>query len=224
MKLYVVRHGETPYNVAQVACGTGDAPLTETGIRQAKELAGYIRQHQAELAIRHIVVSNLLRARQTCRYVEQALGLQAVVDERFHELSVGDYLGLRTDAETFEVKRYRAMRSEPFVRLAGGESFADTLVRVYPALDEIRRTYAGENVLIICHEMIMRTIATYFGSFAIDSLEAYTAKNCQMNVFDMEDGRVVPPSCVPLSEERMGKETGGILASVRRGGIGTGNS
>lgn len=213
MKLYVVRHGETPYNVAQVACGTGDAPLTEKGIRQAKELAGYIRQHQAELAIRHIVVSNLLRARQTCRYVEQVLGLQAVVDERFHELSVGDYLGLRTGAETPEVERYRRMRAEPFVRLSGGESFADTLVRVYPALDEIRRIYAGENVLIICHGIIMRTIATYFGSFNLDSLESYKTKNCQMQVFDMEDGRVVPPSCVPLSKDRMEKETSGIVSS-----------
>ena len=46
MILYVVRHGETQYNVENRYAGKTDVPLNERGIEQAKELAG--KQADAE--------------------------------------------------------------------------------------------------------------------------------------------------------------------------------
>ena len=39
MKIYLVRHGETEWNVLRRVQGSMDAPLTENGIQQAKNVA-----------------------------------------------------------------------------------------------------------------------------------------------------------------------------------------
>ena len=39
MKLYISRHGQTPWNVEDLVCGRADVPLTEVGQQQAKLLA-----------------------------------------------------------------------------------------------------------------------------------------------------------------------------------------
>lgn len=200
MKLYVARHGETDWNRHGIACGTGDAPLDAAGREQARSLARLIETKREELDIRHIVVSNLRRARETAEACGRVLGLNPVVDERFHEMSVGTWLGFDTRPEGPETERYHALRDEPFQRLEGGESFGDVLVRVYPALDDLRRTYAPDNVLLVCHGIVIRAVATYFRSFDWAPLLAYKTENCQLRCFDMADARVVPPSCVPVEE------------------------
>ena len=68
MILYVVRHGETQFNVEKRYAGQTDVPLNERGIAQDKELAKKLEGEHFDV----IVTSSLLRARNCTRQLDDA--------------------------------------------------------------------------------------------------------------------------------------------------------
>ena len=59
--IYIVRHGETKWNVKQLMQGHKDSPLTEKGIEQAEE----IKKELKNIHFYRIFSSDLLRAKRT---------------------------------------------------------------------------------------------------------------------------------------------------------------
>lgn len=152
-RLFLVRHGETDWNVAGRWQGQTDIPLNEAGRAQARELARRMRGE----GIATIAASDLLRARETAEIVAAELGLEVrAVDHRLREQSFGAFEGLtaRECEERFPEAwvRYLAdWRTTP----PGGESGTDVLVRVIPAL----RQLAGlrSPALVVMHGRALRT-------------------------------------------------------------------
>lgn len=188
MILYVTRHGKTVNNETNRISGIVDVPLSEEGVREAEKLAAQLRR--GTYGIKHILSSNLLRARQTAQICAEALHLPVTVDSRFHEVSFG-----LDEGTLFSDKPYQERKDEPFMRFRGGESLADAACRVYPALDDIRATYR-ENVLLVTHGMLARVIATYFHSCTIQAFKANLIPNCALVAYDMDraERRPVPDS------------------------------
>ena len=65
--IYLVRHGETELNVKRVLQGRSDYPLTETGVRQAQEVADWFREQG--IVFDRVYTSPLVRAVQTARII-----------------------------------------------------------------------------------------------------------------------------------------------------------
>ena len=63
--LYLVRHGETDWNVKGLLQGHTDIDLNKTGIKQAKELAKKLRRIKFAISFS----SDLLRARRTAEII-----------------------------------------------------------------------------------------------------------------------------------------------------------
>ena len=61
MRLYLVRHGQTDWNVQKRAQGHTDRPLDETGLQQAKLVGNAF----LDLPVQRILTSDLIRAKQT---------------------------------------------------------------------------------------------------------------------------------------------------------------
>ena len=89
MKLYISRHGQTPWNVEDLVCGRADVPLTEVGLQQAKLLA----ESALDKNIDVILCSPLLRARQTAQAVSDAIGVPIQIDDRLVEFDFGSLDG-----------------------------------------------------------------------------------------------------------------------------------
>src|SRR5580698_6223785 len=84
--LWLVRHGESTWNVAGLAQGHNDeAELTERGLRQAAEAAAQFGYRP----VRAIYASDLRRARQTAAAFAVVLGLPVFEDARLRERSLG---------------------------------------------------------------------------------------------------------------------------------------
>ncbi len=184
MYLFTVRHGESEWNVRRKICGMVDVSLTEKGWEQAREAARILKEHQQENQIRHILVSPMLRARQTASCIEEALSLTAVLEPRIHEIDFGDLEGVRYDDP-----RYQERRSDPFNRFPGGESLVDVAARLYQVIDTLPERFHGENVLWVCHGMMSRLTATYFSSYTFQAFQDIRIRNCQIVRYDMADGR-----------------------------------
>ncbi|MDK6241920.1 phosphoglycerate mutase family protein, partial [Winkia sp. UMB10116] len=64
--LYLMRHGETEFNLENRVQGWCDSPLTEKGIRQAELARDMLRER--EITFTHGYCSPLDRARETLKY------------------------------------------------------------------------------------------------------------------------------------------------------------
>ena len=65
MKIYVMRHGQTDWNLAGKAQGRTDIELNDTGIEQAKQTKKQIDNYKIDL----IICSPLKRARKTAEII-----------------------------------------------------------------------------------------------------------------------------------------------------------
>ena len=90
MKLYIIRHGETPWNAEERLQGQTDIPLNENGIRLAKITGEALKDVPFDFAIS----SPLKRARQTAELVLAGRQIPVLEDARIEELSFGSWEGL----------------------------------------------------------------------------------------------------------------------------------
>ena len=74
MKIYMIRHGQTDWNLAGKIQGKTDVPLNEEGRAQARFLAEAMKSRPAV----KVFTSPLKRARETARVVAEALGAPPV--------------------------------------------------------------------------------------------------------------------------------------------------
>lgn len=86
----MLRHGQTPWNVARRLQGQADIDLDEVGVAQANRAAVAV----ARLRPAAIVTSDLVRAQRTAEAVATVTGLELAVDERLRERAFGTWEGL----------------------------------------------------------------------------------------------------------------------------------
>ncbi len=139
--IYLIRHGQTDWNVEKRTQGQTDTFLNDTGRAQAEIMIPKL----ADLKIEHIFSSDLFRARETAEILNRDLKLNIIFDARIREYNYGDLEGRQTiknDWRKFDKDR-RKYNAEPP---------EDVFVRVKSFLDEISDL---DNVLIVTHNGTM---------------------------------------------------------------------
>jgi ribonuclease H / adenosylcobalamin/alpha-ribazole phosphatase len=154
----LLRHGQTPMSVQKRYAGLSpktDAPLTDTGIRQAAAAA----KRLASAGIDAIVASPLQRTVRTAEEVAAVTGVPVLTDEGFRETDFGAWEGL-TFAEVRErwPSELTTWLADPSVAPPGGESFDQVSERVTAALRRILAERAHQTVLIVSHVTPIKTL------------------------------------------------------------------
>jgi broad specificity phosphatase PhoE len=146
MTLLIIRHGETPLNVARVL-QPAQTPLSVNGQAQAEALAQRLRS--AGLA--GIVSSDLPRALQTAQAIERSTGLALQLSALLHERNFGDLRGLPYDGLGFDP--LTAEQAPP-----GGESQAQFSARCQAAWAWVlaRQAEIGGPLAVVTHGLVIR--------------------------------------------------------------------
>ena len=92
MRILLIRHGETPLNVARVLQPM-DTPLSIRGVEQATALARRLMRIQ----VAAVMSSDLPRARHTAELISAASGAPLEVNELLRERNFGGWRGLAYD-------------------------------------------------------------------------------------------------------------------------------
>lgn len=137
MKLLLIRHGETDWNIEKRIQGSTDIPLNENGHTQAITLANTLSLRPVPISA--LYTSPLTRAAQTAQVIADRLSLpcQKITDLR--EIEFGLWEGLRWDEvkarfpEEFAIWYKNRRDTHP----PKGESYLDLLKRLVPALKEL---------------------------------------------------------------------------------------
>ena len=180
-RLYLLRHGQTEFNVKKLVQGRCDSPLTDLGRQQARAAAAWLKAHG--VVPDKVVSSPLGRAMDTARLVAcELLGPDAAVEpcEGIIERSYG----------TFEEGPHDALPTDvwdpgedliPF----GGEGSQTLLERMVATLTNLMSAKDTETLLAVSHGSASRQ---FIKAAAPEGFELPTKlPNCAIMVFDFEE-------------------------------------
>ncbi len=155
--IYLLRHGETDWNLKRRIQGQTDISLNATGREQARRMAGKLAEILPSPKGFGFISSPLARARQTMAAVIDAYGLgeQAVrMDERLRELSFGEVEGSAwADVHALGVNPEVDPEHYHDWRPAGGESYDDARQRVGEWLASL-----DQPAIVVAHGGISRIV------------------------------------------------------------------
>ena len=185
--IYLVRHGETEWNLARRYQGWSDPPLTERGLAQAEAigrlLCGLPEAHSAPL-----VASPIGRARRTAQIIRQCLGRSEPLrfDDRLREISLGSWDGRHRS----EIAALRpgifdgAGYHEWYFATPDGETYDGFAGRIAAWLAE-----AGEGPLIlVTHGVVTRVLRGLYAG--LPRAEALRLPVSQDRIFRLAEGMI----------------------------------
>ena len=147
--MWLVRHGQTDWNLRGIYQGQSDIPLNDTGIAQARELAASLN----EVRFAAIYSSDLVRAYHTASIIAEVLGLPVQTDPRLREINQGVWEGQTIEAVR---EKYRPdfSRNPKYIstpRAEGAESLEQVIRRMVAAANEYHAIHNGGRLLISTH-------------------------------------------------------------------------
>ena len=147
MQVYVVRHGQTEWNVAGLLQGSSDVALTEAGRQQARETAAALAEVVPAGAT--VVTSPLSRAHDTAVAIARELSGAATVDERLRERDYGVWEGITpAERESGWPDEVRAWREHGDPDIPGFERHDTVRTRMVEAIEEWADAVAGPLVVV----------------------------------------------------------------------------
>ncbi|XP_071657365.1 6-phosphofructo-2-kinase/fructose-2,6-bisphosphatase 1 isoform X3 [Patagioenas fasciata] len=159
--IYLSRHGESQLNL-RGRIG-GDSGLSPRGQQYAQALAQFIRSQ----SIRELKVwtSHMKRTIETA----EALGVPYEQWKALNEIDAGVCEEMTYEEIQERYPQEFALRDQDKYRYRypKGESYEDLVQRLEPVIMELERQ---ENVLVICHQAVMRCLLAYFLDKSADEL------------------------------------------------------
>ena len=148
--LILVRHGRTALNASGCLQGRLDEPLDELGHLQAKAVAERVG------AVDELMSSPLIRAQQTA----DAFGMPYALDERWIELSYGEYEGVPVS----DVPSARSGSGGARTRRSSrqdGESLTTLATRVRAACVELVERARDRTIAVVSHVSPIKTAVAW---------------------------------------------------------------
>lgn len=146
MKLYIIRHGQTDWNIAKKIQGRQDIPLNERGRYQA----GCLKKAMENRPVTAVFTSPQIRAMETAKAVALSSGSAVIPVKDLMEINYGSWEG-KTEEELLQEDRalYEAWWSHPAETAPpGGESISQVNERCQKAWKEIKPQLTGDAAIV----------------------------------------------------------------------------
>ncbi len=176
---YIVRHGETEWNVKGLLQGQADSALTQTGIEQAHRL----KQKFKDILFDAAFSSDLDRAHHTATIIAFDKKLPVQKKEAIRERNFGKWEGRHHTIFNEELKEmlgeFLSLPDEKkkIYKYPDIESDEEMMVRFIPFLKQTAATHAGKTVLMVTHGSLMRAFLIYLGVGTYDEIPSRAVAN-----------------------------------------------
>ena len=196
LKLYIVRHGETEWNVIKRFQGQLNTPLTEKGMEKlrktGKKLENVLFDEVYTSELGRTVASAEIILNENRGYKNKKRELQKLAE--LNEVYFGVWQGL-TYEEVFlkypeegndyfyNVKNYKAENVE-------AEKLEDALERFLKGINKILDSHESGNILVVTHGTVFEMFMNYVANNSIFDIDERTLMgNGDYKVFSYKDGK-----------------------------------
>ena len=189
MKVYLIRHGETGWNRIHKLQGQSDIELNDVG----RELAYLTAEGLADIEFDRIYSSPLNRAYETAKIIRGDRDIEIIKDSRLLEIDFGAGEGgpiPGRDGDTSNPIYSFEFDTDNYIPPEGGETFGEIYARTSDFWDNIiiPLEEAAENVLIVGHGCMNRTILNRLMNRPLKDFWDIKLDNCAVSVIDVTDG------------------------------------
>lgn len=191
MRLYIIRHGETDWNVKRRLQGRSDIPLNDEGRR----LARITSEAMAAVPFTRVYTSPLKRAYETAMLIKGERDIPVIEESRIIEISFGEYEGLCCAESGYNIPDIEFMnffeRPELYKPTTGAESIEALRERTADFLEEITHNadIKDETILVSTHGAALRGLLSHIANIAIkDFWQGGVHRNCAVTIVDIENG------------------------------------
>ena len=191
MEIYIVRHGQTVWNIEKRLQGRSDIPLTQKGIDLAVETGENLKDTEFDI----IYSSPLQRALCTAKAIRGTRDIEIRTDDRLKELSFGDYEGHvqeelnQMPGSTFQ---YFFERPELYVPAPNGETLEALCERAASFMQNTIEPLAAHGfhrVMIVAHGAINKALMCHVKKHGIpDFWSGGLQRNCNVIIIDYTNG------------------------------------
>ncbi len=201
-KLVLLRHGQSQWNLENRFTGWKDVPLTDLGIKEAKN-AGYLIKKN-KIKFDKIFSSVLLRANKTAEIAMEEANMKELFQDSnlmytknksLNERDYGDLVGLNKDetANKFGKEQVHIWRRSYDTKPPNGESLKDVVERVSPYFkDQIEPLlFENKNILIAAHGNSLRAIMIKVGLYKPEEISSIELPTGSPLCLEYEKGKLI---------------------------------
>lgn len=181
MNIYLLRHGETDWNIEGRFQGRMDIPMNDNGVAQIQRAMEALAALSPDVDV--ILTSPLSRAKKSAEIAADKLGIpreEIVLAPDFIERAFGEAEGTVTT---------RMWDEQVIASFAGSEKKEEVCDRAQQALFAAAEQYAGHNILIAAHGAILKAvIAAVLGQQEVYENRKMKLESGCIHLLQYEDG------------------------------------
>ena len=181
MRILLIRHGLTDWNINDKVQGSSDIPLNETGIQQAYETKKILDNYEFDV----VISSPLGRAVHTANIVCEDRDNEILIDERLKERDFGKFEGISYRKNMEYRKGAWSLKMEE--QLDTVEAYPLFYERISGFLDDILNKYYDKNILLVAHGGVSIAVGHYLKGVPQNGVvHDYILDNCAVAEYDEE--------------------------------------
>ena len=184
-KVYVVRHGQTAWNLEEVFRGRADIPLDDTGKKEV-HLAGAALKHET---IHAVYSSPLSRSMETAENIAKFQDVDVAPLDAIIDISYGDWEGkpLAEVQENFPQLYERWLKAPHKVRFPNGETLAEVGGRAMNAVKQLVARHKDENIALVAHRVPNKVICCALIGIDLSNFWRIQQDTASTNLFTYKD-------------------------------------
>lgn len=186
--VYLIRHGETDWNLAGRWQGHADVPLNDLGFAQAQLLAQRLQHEQMHFDA--IYSSDLARAYQTAWEIGAAVRVAVQLLPNLREIDVGTWSGLTYEEIKAQFSaEMEVLRQGEDIPRGGGETLRGMRHRVVEAVEALAKHHDGETLALVTHGGCIRMLLAHAERFEGDGFKRFPhIGNTSLSVLRIDAG------------------------------------
>jgi broad specificity phosphatase PhoE len=184
-KIFLVRHGESQWNVLKKIQGQQNIPLTDKGLKQANLIGNRLVNEKID----KIYSSDLLRAFNTAQIIGEKLKINVTPMKEFREINFGIWEGISNEKilsqyyDEFVI--WRKMPEKLMIENA--ETLKEVQSRAMDGIKKIIEDKENENILIVSHSVTLKTMILGLLNIDLTYFKNLTLNNVSLTIIENRD-------------------------------------
>ncbi len=172
--IYVIRHGQTDWNVIGRTQGSIETELNETGIKQAQD----VKKELSSVKLDVVFCSPRNRCKSTAKIICEGTNVPIIELDNLRERDFGEFEGKQKDVDYDWIEFWDWELNKQYKQAESVRTFYERIANI---IEKIKKDYFGKNVLIVTHAGVCGILYCYFNNIKPNGkLKISGTKNCEL--------------------------------------------
>ena len=186
-KIYVVRHGQTAWNLEEVFRGRADIPLDGTGKKEV-HLAGEALKNET---IHAVYSSPLSRSMETAENIAKFQNIKVTPLEAIVDISYGDWEGKKVSKLAKQSLWKRVQFFPSRMQFPNGEALREVQFRAVRAIEKISEQNIEGIIVVVSHADVIKLVVAHYLGVHVDLFQRIAVAPASVSVLSLPKNGMV---------------------------------